>query len=107
QGRADDSGDAELVAFARSELERVMGSLGKMRFARVYRYRKASPQPIVGHLDRIERIRARAAAMPGLHVVGAAYEGVGIPDCVRQARTVARTVIQELSRAFETRAASG
>jgi len=105
--RALDSTDSELVAFARSELERFMGPLGKMHFARVYRYKNSSPQPVVGHPALLERIRTLASQTRGLHLVGAAYDGVGIPDCVRQARTAAHTVVQELSRSAELRPAGG
>jgi oxygen-dependent protoporphyrinogen oxidase len=104
--RALDATDGELVTFARTELERLMGPLGKMRFARVYRYRQASPQPVLGHLGRVARIRACASETPGLYVAGAAYDGVGIPDCVRQAKAAADTVVRELSRSTELRAAT-
>lgn len=104
--RVADSTDSELVAFARVELERLMGPLGPSQFTRVYRYREASPQPVVGHLARLERIRARAAAIRGFHLAGAAYDGVGIPDCVKQARRAADAVTQELSGHGETRVAS-
>jgi oxygen-dependent protoporphyrinogen oxidase len=99
--------DGEIVAFARSELERLMGPLGKMHFARVYRYRNSSPQPVVGHPALLSRIRTLASQTCGLHLIGAAYDGVGIPDCVRQARGAARTVVQELSQSAELRAAAG
>jgi oxygen-dependent protoporphyrinogen oxidase len=91
------SSDAELTTFAKGELERLMGSLGAPRFSRVYRYEDASPQPRVGHGALLERVRARAAtSLPGLHLVGSAYDGVGIPDCVRQARGAAAAVANGL-----------
>ena len=40
------------------------------------------PQYVVGHLDRVARIRAAVAAVPGLAVCGAAYDGVGIAACI-------------------------
>ncbi len=46
---------------------------------------------IGGHAARVAKIRERLATIPGLSVVGSAYDGVGIPDCVRQAREIART----------------
>jgi oxygen-dependent protoporphyrinogen oxidase len=46
-------------------------------------------QPEVGHLARTARIRARSAAIPGLHLVGNGYEGVGIPDLAEQAERIA------------------
>lgn len=95
--RVVSSSDAELVAFAKGELERLMGPLGEPRFTRVYRYENASPQPRVGHGALLERARARCAAtLPGLHLAGAAYDGVGIPDCIRQARAAARDIVVAL-----------
>jgi oxygen-dependent protoporphyrinogen oxidase len=85
--------DEELVGLARGELERFMGSLGEPRLTRVHRFAAAGPQPAVGHVDRIRRVRERLARFRGLAVAGAAYDGVGIPDCVRQARDAARAVL--------------
>lgn len=93
RARVEGSSDEELVELARRELERFMGPLGVPLFTRVYRYVSANPQPGVGHLEKLERLRARLATMPGLYVAGAAYEGVGIPDCVRQARKAAAQAI--------------
>ncbi len=45
------------------------------------------PQYLVGHLDRVARVRSAVAAVPGLAVAGAAYDGVGVPACIRSART--------------------
>jgi oxygen-dependent protoporphyrinogen oxidase len=93
----ESSTDADLVRLARSELERFMGPLGTPRFTRVYRFVNASPQPHVGHRKRLERIAARLQALPGLYVAGAAYDGVGIPDCVRQARAAAGAALRRPS----------
>lgn len=90
--------DDELVSIARDELERVMGPLGPASFTRVFRYIDANPQPVVGHAARIERVRNRLKDLPGLYLAGAAYDGVGIPDCIRQARTsVDRLLAERLS----------
>jgi oxygen-dependent protoporphyrinogen oxidase len=85
-------GDAELIAVVRGELEELLGIKGAPRFAKVFRYPKASPQPLVGHADRVARVRARVEALPGLHVIGNAYDGVGIPDCVRLAEQTAAQI---------------
>jgi oxygen-dependent protoporphyrinogen oxidase len=52
---------------------------------------------MVGHLDRVARIRATVAAQPGLAVCGAAYDGVGIPACVATARSAVRQVLAFLA----------
>src|SRR5262249_47754312 len=95
--RVTGSSDAELLAFAKAELVRLMGPLGRARFSRVYRYENGNPQPLVGHLELVRRLRERCAArLPGLFLAGAAYDGVGIPDCVRQARAAARDAVAVL-----------
>jgi oxygen-dependent protoporphyrinogen oxidase len=43
------------------------------------------PQYLVGHPARVAAIRAAVAAVPGLAVAGAAYEGLGVPACIRDA----------------------
>ena len=43
---------------------------------------RAMPQYHVGHLDRVAAIASLAGQVPGLYLAGAAYGGVGIPDCV-------------------------
>jgi len=47
----------------------------------------------VGHAQRIAEIRARVAEVPGLHLAGNAYEGIGIPDCIRSGRQAAKNVL--------------
>ena len=89
-----DSSDDDLVLLARSELTRLMGQLGTPLLTRVFRYPQSNPQPIVGHLDRLDRVRSRLASLPGLHLAGAAYDGVGIPDCIRQAQSLAESIIK-------------
>jgi oxygen-dependent protoporphyrinogen oxidase len=91
--------DEDLVALVRAEMERLQGPLGAPLFSRVYRYPRSNPQPVLGHDERLARIRSRLDGLPGLHVAGAAYEGVGIPDCVRQARDAAERVARELGAA--------
>jgi oxygen-dependent protoporphyrinogen oxidase len=43
------------------------------------------PQYQVGHPARVAAIRTAVAEVPGLAVAGAAFEGVGVPACIRDA----------------------
>ncbi len=90
--RADISGqtDAQLERVAWQELSRLTGPLGSPLFSRVYRYLKGSPQPELGHLERLRAIDAMLRKYPWLSLAGSGLSGVGIPDCVRQAEALAR-----------------
>lgn len=97
--RVTASSDDELVALARAELERLMGPLGEPAWTRVFRYVNSNPQPVVGHCERLRRIERHLERIPGLYVAGAAYDGVGIPDCIRQGRAAAERALSARSAA--------
>jgi oxygen-dependent protoporphyrinogen oxidase len=93
--------DATLIATVRRELreilgDRVLGLLVEPEYAQVSRWRRAMAQYSVGHQERIERIAGRVAALPGLRLVGNAYDGIGIPDCIRLGRKAAKELVGAL-----------
>jgi len=49
-------------------------------------WKDAQPQYKMGHLHTIQQIENHLRSLPGLHLAGSSYRGVGIPDCVKQAR---------------------
>ena len=77
--------DAELTNLACRELEAMVGIDARPFHVAVYRWHRAMPQYVCGHRDRVRRIRQCVARHPGLYLTGAAYEGIGIPDCIRDA----------------------
>jgi oxygen-dependent protoporphyrinogen oxidase len=86
-------GDDELIALALRELQPLLGVRGVPVDATVTRWGGGLPQYRVGHLDRVARIRAAVAAVPGLAICGAAFDGVGIPACIAAARLAAAQVL--------------
>jgi oxygen-dependent protoporphyrinogen oxidase len=87
--------DEALVETVRRELaeilgESVIGLAIEPEHTQVSRWRRAMAQYAVGHQQRIERIAARVAALPGLRLAGNAYDGIGIPDCIRLGRKAAK-----------------
>jgi oxygen-dependent protoporphyrinogen oxidase len=78
--------DDELVAHVVTDLATATGQPITPVDAHVQRWGGALPQYTVGHLDRVARIRASVAAVPGLAVCGAAYDGLGIPAVIGSAR---------------------
>ncbi|MET8690689.1 protoporphyrinogen oxidase [Streptomyces sp. NPDC004732] len=85
--------DADLVALACSEVAEVTGVRGAPLAAKVSRWGAAVPQYTVGHQDRVARIRAGVRARPGLAVCGAAYDGVGVGQCVASALKAVEEVL--------------
>ena len=88
--------DGDLATLARGELGALMGLRAEPLWARVYRWDRASAQMRVGHLGAMRRLRALLeASAPGLVVAGGGYDGVGIPDCIRQGQDAAERVLGE------------
>jgi oxygen-dependent protoporphyrinogen oxidase len=91
--------DTALVKTVRRELREILGIEAEPERTQVSRWRRAMAQYAVGHQERIGRIAARVARLEGLRLVGNAYDGIGIPDCIRLGRGAAR----ELVAKFESR----
>jgi oxygen-dependent protoporphyrinogen oxidase len=84
--------DEGLVTIAREELRRILGLTTAPLFTRVSRWPKSMAQYTVGHGARMKELKARAAAIPGLQLAGNAYDGIGLPDCVRTGRQAAKNI---------------
>jgi protoporphyrinogen/coproporphyrinogen III oxidase len=76
------------------ELQDLAGIRGEPRFHRIFRWPRAMAQYGVGHAQRIAGIQELAAEVPGLHLAGNAYSGIGIPDCVRTGKQSAEKILQ-------------
>ena len=90
--------DSDLVALARDEVKRT-GVVAPPVLTRVHRWPGGMPQYVMGHPDRVARIEAALTGHPGLAVAGAAYRGVGIPDCIGSGEAAAESVARALAAA--------
>ena len=88
--------DQTLVAIAREELAEIMGLRAEVVLSRVWRFRQANPILEVGHAIRLARIEKQLDAARNLFLIGAGVRGVGIPDCVRDAKAMAQRVADRL-----------
>jgi oxygen-dependent protoporphyrinogen oxidase len=79
--------EAALVSLARDELRDLVGVTASPVFSEVIRWPRGIPQYNVGHLERVSAIDAALTRLPGLHLAGNAYKGIGINDCIRNALT--------------------
>ena len=85
--------DAQLMGRARTELGEALGITAPPVLSRVARWPASMPQYRVGHLARVETVERRVLALPGLHLAGGAYRGVGIADCVRSGEAAAEAAL--------------
>ncbi|MEU8617756.1 protoporphyrinogen oxidase [Streptomyces sp. NPDC048623] len=85
--------DAELVAAARHDLGEILGLTAEPAATRVSRWYDGLPQYMVGHTARIDRVRSAVAKLPHVRLCGAAYDGVGITNCVASGRQAAEEVL--------------
>ncbi len=86
--------DADLIDCVHRDFGTLLGVRGAPVVARVYRWPRLNPQHEVGHLARLAAIEARLERLPGLQLIGAAFGGVGLPDCIARGRAAAAHAAQ-------------
>lgn len=90
---SSDESDETIIREVTRELQEIAGFSAAPAFARIFRWPRAMAQYPVGHPQRLAEIDARVAAVPGLHLAGNAYEGIGIPDCIRLGKRAAEKIL--------------
>jgi oxygen-dependent protoporphyrinogen oxidase len=91
-----DRTDDELRRIAEEELRDLLGISGSPCLSLVFRWPAAMPQYHIGHLDRLARINAGLSKLPGLALAGNAYEGVGIPQCIKSGEVAAERAMMAI-----------
>lgn len=86
--------DHRLVDAVLQDLQRLIGLKTEPRHQVVFRWPRAMAQYEVGHSALVKELRERVAQIPGLHLAGNAFEGIGIPDCVRLGTECAQAAMQ-------------
>jgi oxygen-dependent protoporphyrinogen oxidase len=90
--------DQELVTQGLAAIRPLLGiRRGDPLFTRTYRWGRGSAPHEVGHLGRIRRRDQLLARRPGLFVTGSGFRGVGIPDCIADARATAARAAAQLT----------
>lgn len=75
--------DGDITQYVQEELRRIVGIDTSPVFTHLARWDQSMPQYTPGHLERVKAIQERLTSFPRLALTGAAYHGIGIPDCVR------------------------
>lgn len=84
--------DEAVILYARKEMEATLGITEPPLFTRLLRQPRSMPQYELGHIDRLRRITRRLTTLPGLFLAGAAYRGIGIPNCIADGERAAEQV---------------
>ena len=91
--------DAEVKQRTMAELKKIMGIKAEPDFVRIFRHKRAIPQYVVGHAERLAAIDERLKSHAGLVLTGNAFSGIGLNDCVNAANKAGEQVIAWLQRA--------
>jgi protoporphyrinogen oxidase len=89
--------DDQLIRLVRRDLEELIGVTAAPVMTEITRLHRSMPQYPVGHVEAMRDFRRKLAeTLPGVWTAGAAFDGIGLPDCIRQARETAEAAIREL-----------
>ena len=84
--------ESTLTTLARTELVMSLGIADRPIRHQVFRWPAAIAQYTVGHDERVGAIRQRLETHPGLHLCGAACDGVSFNHAIAAARRTARSL---------------
>ncbi|MBZ5505834.1 MAG: protoporphyrinogen oxidase [Acidobacteriia bacterium] len=90
--------DEALQQMARQELKEILDLNAEPLFARTFRWDRAMAQYETGHLDRVAEMEKIVAAMPGFHIIGNSFHGIGVPDCIKSARLAVEQITSGVSQ---------
>ena len=87
--------DEELSELAVEEIQRIMCFSAKPEWVRINRLIHCMPQYNVGHRAGITAVREHVAKhYPNLHLIGTPFDGIGIPDGVKQAKELVQAMVE-------------
>jgi len=86
--------DSAIVTYVREQLREMVGISCEPLLTEVYRWDRAMPQYVCGHSKRLQEINTAMNDLAGIHLTGAAFEGLGIPDCIRDGTRVGSDVVR-------------
>jgi oxygen-dependent protoporphyrinogen oxidase len=82
----------------RAEVQEKLGITAEPLFVRENPWPNSMPQYNVGHRETVKIIEEMVADLPGLHLAGNAYSGIGVPDCIRMGRQAAERIAAAVRR---------
>lgn len=94
--------DENMIENSLADLRHLIGVTGKPIFAEVARWARSMPQYHVGHLGKLARIFKLLETTPNLQFATNAFNGVGVPDVIKQGETAANNLARTV-RSFDSK----
>ena len=91
-----DKSEQKISDMLLTELNLILNADSKPRFIKIKKYFGAMPQYNLGYLDLIGKINNKVAALKTVAIAGNAYNGIGIPDCVKSGQSAANYIFKNL-----------
>ena len=89
--------DHQIVSIVLEDLKKIMDIKADPELTTVTRWKTSMPQYHVGHQKQISTMRETfKQSYPGIYITGAAFEGVGIPDCIDQGKAAISEAVSYL-----------
>ncbi len=90
--------DEDIVKAVEDDLHAIWKVKRTPAFYRLTRWPISMPQYDVGHANRVARMEQALHDFPGLAMAGAAYRGMGIPDCIKDGKRAATHVLKHVTQ---------
>jgi oxygen-dependent protoporphyrinogen oxidase len=88
--------EEEMTRRVLEDLRALLGIERPPLFSLVEKWPRSMAQYMIGHLERVARIKQRVYALGTLQLAGNAYHGAGLPDCIRGGERAADEIIKAL-----------
>lgn len=87
--------DEELSQLAVTEIQRIMKFSANPEWVKINRLIHCMPQYNVGHRSAIKKVRDHVKEnYPNLYLIGTPFDGIGIPDGVKQAKALVAQLVE-------------
>ena len=89
--------DYEITQTVLSDLEKMLGIESAPLFSYVTRWQQGMPQYTVGHNSRTKLLKEEVEnTFPNVLLAGSSYDGVSMPNCIKQGRNAALKILNQL-----------
>jgi oxygen-dependent protoporphyrinogen oxidase len=90
--------DADILALVQAENAQLLDAAPAAASVSITRWAQAIPQYSLGHLERVARVDAATASLPGLHFCANWRGGIAVGDCIKSGFLAAERISAALAR---------